>query len=138
MRTILKTTIVLACAASLGLAQDPTAPPPPPDGPHRGPGRGDPVAMLTTTLSLTSDQQTEVRAIFEIMRLKMTEIMEDSTLSKEAKMAKLKELRVSTDVAIKALLTTDQQKKFDELQKNRPRRPGDRQHGPDPGPPPGE
>ncbi|MFA6564906.1 MAG: hypothetical protein WCV00_23575 [Verrucomicrobiia bacterium] len=140
MRTVSKAVIVaLACAASLGLAQAQTQPPPPPDGcPPPGVGPRDPVAMLTTEMSLTSDQQTEIKAIFEVSHLKMEAVMEDTTLSKEAKMAKMKELRTSTDTAIRALLTADQQTKFDELQKKRQRGPGGRHHGPPPGPPPSE
>jgi periplasmic protein CpxP/Spy len=94
--------------------------------------------MFTTELGLTTDQQTEVKAIFEVMHLKMEAIMEDATLSKEVKMAKMKELRTSTDAAIRAILTADQQTKFDELQKKRQHGPGGHRHGRPPGPPPSE
>ena len=140
MKTVLQTIIVaLACVASPGLACAQTSPPPPPDGNSpRGGAPRDPVAMLTSALSLTSDQQSEIKVIFDVWRLKMDAVMEDTTLSSEDRMAKMKELRASMDAAIKAILTADQQKKFDELQKNRPQRPGGRQHGPPPGPPPNE
>ncbi|MBI5822338.1 MAG: hypothetical protein HZA88_25455 [Verrucomicrobia bacterium] len=140
MRTVSKTIIVaLACAAGFGLAYAQTSPPPPPDGcPPPGGTRRDPVAMLTSALSLTSDQQAEIKVIFDVWRLKMDAVMEDTTLSNEDKMAKMKELRATMDTAIKVVLTADQQKKFDELQKNRPQPPGGRQHGRPPGPPPGE
>lgn len=94
--------------------------------------------MLTSALSLTSDQQAEIKVIFDVWRLKMDTVMEDTTLSNEDRMAKMKELRAAMDAAIKVVLTADQQKKFDELQKNRHQPPGGRQHGRPPGPPPGE
>ncbi len=117
--------IMTACMASPMEAQDQTVSSPPEDAPRHGPGREDPVARLTTALGLTPSQQNEVKTLFETMRLKMTEIRDDSILSREAKITLMQELRASTDTAIKALLTADQQKKFDEFQKNHPHRPGD-------------
>lgn len=140
MRTVLRTIIMaLACVAGPGIACAQTSPPSPPDGnsPPNGAPR-DPVAMLTSALGLTSDQQSEIKIIFDVWRLRMDVVMEDTTLSDEDRMAKMKELRASMDAAIKQLLTADQQKKFDELQKNRPQRRGGRQQGPPPGPPPNE
>ena len=88
-------------------------------GPHRGGPMGDPVARLTGALKLTEDQQAQVKAIFDEMHPKMKALMEDESVSREDKMAKMKELREASDAQIKALLTEDQQKAFDELQKQR-------------------
>ena len=89
---------------------------------HRGPG-GNPVEMLTKALTLTDEQQTQVKAIFEEIHPKMKAIMDDASLSKEDKGAKMKELRTASDAKVRALLTADQQKTFDELKQKR------QQHG---------
>ncbi len=111
----------LVCTQSVS-AEDAVAPAKPPagEGKHHGPGPGgNPTEMLTKALSLTAEQQTQVKAIFDESHPKMKAIMEDAALSKEDKGAKLKELRTATDAKVRALLTADQQKTFDELKAKR-------------------
>jgi len=96
---------------------------------HRGPG-GNPVEMLTKALSLTAEQQTQVKAIFEEMRPKMKALMDDQSLSKEDKGAKFKELRTESNTKIKALLTPDQQKLFDDFNKQHQHGPGGQHKAP--------
>jgi Spy/CpxP family protein refolding chaperone len=83
----------------------------------------DPVAMFATALNLTADQQTQIKAILETMHPQMETIENDTTLSQDDKMARLKDLRDATHAKIKALLTPDQQQKFDEILKEK------QQHG---------
>ena len=109
--------LVYAQSAS---AEDATAPakacPPAPaaEGKHHGPG-GNPVEMMTKALNLTAEQQTQLKAIFDENHPKMKAIMDDAALSKEDKAAKMKELRTATDAKVRAVLTAEQQTKFDEM-----------------------
>src|SRR5207244_2472339 len=128
MRTASKAMIaLLACAVSLGLAQSARAQTtPPPSSGQGGPevhdgghAKGDLVAMLTTALKLTADQQTHTKAIFEAMHTQIKAIENDTTLSQDEKMAKMKDLHDATHAKIKAILTPDQQQKFDEILKQR-------------------
>lgn len=77
----------------------------------------DPAAMLTTALDLTADQQTQVKAIFEASHPQMQSIEDDTTLSQDEKMAKITDLRDGIHTKIKAILTPEQQQKFDEILK---------------------
>jgi len=106
----------LVCVQSVS-AEDAVAPAkacPPAEAKHHGPG-GNPVEMLTKALTLTAEQQTQVQVIFDESHPQMKAIMDDAVLSKEDKGAKLKELRSATDAKVRALLTADQQKAFDEF-----------------------
>ena len=98
---------------------------PPAEGKHHGQGQqhGNLGEMLVKELNLTADQKPQVKAIFDEMRPKMKAIMDDQSLSKEDKGAKFKELRTASNTKIKALLTPEQQKLFDDFNKQH-------QHGP--------
>ncbi len=63
---------------------------------------------LTNKLDLTTEQQAQVKQIFEAKRPQM-----------EALHQQMKALRDETDTEIKAILTTDQLKKFEEMQAKR-------------------
>lgn len=128
---------LLACGVSLGLASSAraqTAPPSPPAQgaqvvPDGGEVKGDFVTMLTLVLNLTADQQTQVKAIFEATRAQAKVIADSTTLSEDDKRVKIEELREAANTKIKPLLTPDQQKNFDELQKQLPHGTGTRQPG---------
>lgn len=83
-------------------------------GHDHGP-EGDPVAMFSTALNLTPDQQTQIRAILETVHPQMKVIEDDTTLSKDDQAARMSELHDATHAKIRALLTADQAQKFDEL-----------------------
>ena len=112
-----------------------TTPPPShgtPEAHDGGHGKGDPVAMLTAALDLTADQQTQVKAIFETTHAQAKAVSDDTTLSQDDRMAKMKELHEAAFAKVRALLTPDQQKKFDEMQQRPPHGQGmlDHGHGP--------
>ena len=119
------TIALLAYGVSLGLMKPARAQTTPP--PSLGEGgqevhnggmvRGDFVTMLTLVLSLTADQQTKVRAIFEASRAQEKAIWDNTTLSQDDKRVKIKELRDTANTKIRPLLTPDQQKNFDEVLK---------------------
>lgn len=90
---------------------------PPPDG--RGPG-GDMEArrleMLTKHLSLTTEQQTQVKAILDDQKTQMEALRNDTSTSREEKRPKMMALRKASDDKIRALLTDEQKTKFDAMQ----------------------
>jgi Spy/CpxP family protein refolding chaperone len=92
---------------------------------RRGGGRGgwgNPAEMtkhLTEQLNLTSDQQTKVQGILEDQQKQREALMQDSSLSQDDRRAKGMELRKKTMSDIRAVLTPDQQKQFDEMQARR-------------------
>ena len=66
---------------------------------------------LTTELGLTDAQQASLKPILETSGTSMQAIRQDTTLSREDKMAKMKEARDSVNTQINAVLTPDQQGK---------------------------
>jgi protein CpxP len=122
MKTIRKITLLAVCAlAAAAFAQN--APPPqgaPPEGQghRRGmPSVEDQVKHLTEQLSLTDDQQAKVKTIVEDTHSQMQTIMQDESASREDKMAKARTLHETAMGKVRELLTADQKKKFDDMQK---------------------
>jgi protein CpxP len=99
------------------LAQD--APPPPPGQggpPHGGGMRGNQVEFLTKKLNLTPDQVTQVKAIDEDTMKQAKAVQEDTSLAGPDKRAKMMDIHKTAQGKIRALLTPDQQTKYDALQ----------------------
>lgn len=100
--------------------QSPQAGAPPEHG--RGHGRFDPqkrTEMLTKQLNLTSEQQPKVLDIFKSEQSQMEKLHSDSSLSEEDRRSKMMDIRKATNDQIRALLTADQQKQWDEMQSRR-------------------
>jgi Spy/CpxP family protein refolding chaperone len=114
----------LGLAAPIILAQD--APPPPPKGEHEGHHKGprDPLKMLTEKLNLTADQQAKLKPIAEEQKKALDAVRDDASLEKDAKKAKAKEIWQAYQPKIRALLTPEQQVKFDEMKEDMGRGPG--------------
>lgn len=131
---------VTALSALPAMAQDPaTAPPPPPGqaGPRHGGMRGSQVEFLTDKLNLTPDQVTQVKAIDVDSSNQMKALREDTTTAGPDKRTKMMDIRKASQDKIRALLTPDQQTKFDALQTQMRERRGNRGgDGPPPPPPP--
>src|SRR5512146_1624170 len=95
-----------------------------PRGEMRGPGgpRG-PMSpemeldRLTKELSLTKDQQEKIKPILEDRHKQMMALREDTSGSREEHMTKMRDIRKNTDEQIRQALTSEQQTKFDEMQK---------------------
>jgi protein CpxP len=98
-------------------------------------GRMDPskrAQMLSQHLNLTPDQQSKVKDIFTAQQKQMQSLMQDSSGSREDKRAKFEQMRSETDSQIRAVLTGDQQQKFDTMLKDREQHMrGDREGGQD-------
>jgi Spy/CpxP family protein refolding chaperone len=89
-------------------------------GQGRG-GRGGAIAVWLADITLTADQQTKVDSInakYRGMRPQMSQDM-DST-ARTAAMAKMQELNGKAADEVRAILTPDQQKVFDENRKKNP------------------
>jgi Spy/CpxP family protein refolding chaperone len=133
--------VVLAIGATVlstlpAMAQDPSAPPPPQGqaGPERGgPGRGNQVEFLTKKLNLTPDQVTQVKAIDADTMKQMMALRSDTSLTPDEKKPKMTAIHQASQDKIRAVLTPDQQTKFDALQTEMRGRMRDRGQG---GPPP--
>ena len=85
-------------------------------------GRMDPskrAQMLTEQLNLTKDQQSKVKDILSAQQKQMQSAMQDQSGSREDKRAKFEQMRSETDSQIRAILTGDQQQKFDTMLKER-------------------
>ena len=72
--------------------------------------------MLGKQLNLTSDQQGKVLDILKSEQSQMESLHSDTSLSQEDRRSKMMDIRKTSDDQIRALLTPDQQKKFDEMQ----------------------
>jgi Spy/CpxP family protein refolding chaperone len=134
-----------ALSALPALAQDPPAPQQGQpqqgqDGPrHGGRGMGHQVEFLTKKLNLTPDQVTQVKAIDADSWSQMKALREDTSIAGQDKRAKMMDIHKASQGKIRALLTADQQTKFDaleaEMREHRGYRGGG-QGAPPPPPPP--
>ena len=93
------------------------------------PSVDDQVKRMTKQLSLNDDQQQKLKPILEDQRKQMQQLRNDSSLSQDEKFSKMRDLHEKASSEIKALLTQDQQKKFDEIQQKRRERWESRQDG---------
>jgi periplasmic protein CpxP/Spy len=150
-----RTAVVVLCSAGLGLsaavAQQETAPPPPPDqqqqgpppnGQMQGPRHMDPerrVEMMQRRLDLNDSQTAQVRQIFTESRAQMETIRSNASLAPEDRRAQMMTLHQGEQARIRAVLTPDQQAKFDAMQAKMRERRGDEggQGAPVPPPPSG-
>lgn len=121
---------VLVCglsvaAAGAAVAQD-QAPPPPPQGqmgppPGGGGPRGmmDPgrrAEMLKEHLSLSDDQTSQVKSIFEDSRTKMEALRSNSSLSQDDRRSQMMSIHQAEHDKIEALLTPDQKTKYEAME----------------------
>jgi protein CpxP len=107
---------VMLCATPI-VAQD-TTPGPPHDrmGPHGAGMEEHQLEMLTKRLNLTPDQVTQVKAIDDDTMKQAQAVRADTSLSRDDKRAKMMSLHKEAQDKIRALLTADQQTKYDALQ----------------------
>jgi Spy/CpxP family protein refolding chaperone len=72
---------------------------------------------MTTQLSLTDEQKPKVKAVLENQQTKMREIRNES--DQDARRTKMQDLRKDTQAKMKAILTDDQYKKYQEMSQRR-------------------
>lgn len=74
------------------------------------------VNTLTQALNLNSDQQAKVKTILEDQHQQAVNLISDNSLSRDAKVQKIHEIRQSTIDKVRGTLTSDEQKsKFDTM-----------------------
>ena len=71
--------------------------------------------MLSEKLNLTADQKLKVKPILEDQAQQMKAIHDDTSLTQEQKSAKKKAIHETTHDQINAVLTPEQQEKFQEM-----------------------
>ena len=91
-------------------------------GGHRGMGPTQRVERLAKQLNLTSDQQAKVQGILQKQQTSMQNIRQDSSLSPQDRRTKMMDIRSATDAQIRAVLTADQQQKWDQTQESHQQR----------------
>ena len=77
---------------------------------------------LTKKLNLTADQQTKVQDIFQSEQSQMQSLHQDSSTPQQDRRAKMMDIRKNADTQVRALLDSNQQKKWDEMQARREQR----------------
>ena len=86
----------------------------------QGGGRMDPdaqLAQMTTQYNLTADQQSKIKPILEDRQKQMQALFQDQSGSREEMMTKMMAMRKDSNTKIRAILTEEQQTKFDADQK---------------------
>ena len=140
----LLTALAFGLAAQTAIKAQDSPPPPPPDqgsgdqGQEHWHSRGDMgkrmLQRMKEKLNLTDDQVKQIGAIMKTQTEQMRALREDTTLTRDQKIAKLQELRQANRSQIRALLTSDQQAIFDTMRMGPPG--GSGPNGPLPPPPP--
>ncbi|HEX7157415.1 MAG TPA: hypothetical protein VF214_00265 [Edaphobacter sp.] len=102
------------------MAQDTTPAQGPPPGERTRPSPAEMqerrLKMLTQKLNLTPDQVTQVKAIQDDTASQMKALRDDTSMSQADRRTKMREIAKTSDDKTRALLTPDQQTKYDALQ----------------------
>lgn len=83
---------------------------------HDMPSVEERVQHLTKALNLTTDQQAKVKSILEDQKNQMASLKQETSLSKQDRHAKFQAIHQETRQKIQAVLTDDQQAKFEQMQ----------------------
>ena len=119
---------VLMLGALVMLGQIAFSSPPQQGGQWRGGGRAemDPaqrVENLSKQLNLTEDQKPKILVIYQDEAKQRQALRQDTSLSRQDRMEKMRAVEQSTRKQIETILTDDQKKKWEEIMKqNRGRR----------------
>jgi periplasmic protein CpxP/Spy len=88
-----------------------------PKGYHKH--HGDRMQKLSQELNLTADQQAKIKPIFQQAHAQAKTIHQDTTLNKDQKMAKMKELHQNAMAQMNEILTPEQQATWKQLREQR-------------------
>ena len=140
---LLATGLTLGSAAAFA-QQDSAAPAPDASAPQQGGGHGqwgghqqspdEQVARMTKRYNLSSDQQAQIKPILANQQQQMQALRQDSSLSREDKMAKMKSIREDSSSKIQAVLNDSQKQKFAQDQQRRQQQMEERGAAPAGGP----
>lgn len=112
---------ISACLAVTAVAQDQPSSGQNQQQGHMGHERGpmaSPDQMLqrmTRQLNLTSDQQDKIRPILESQSKQMQDLRQDTSLTRQDRMSKMRQIHDSTMSQIKGVLNPDQQQKLEKM-----------------------
>lgn len=73
------------------------------------------LSHLTKNLSLTSDQQTQIKPILQDRHDQMMQMHQDASMSRPDRMAKMKALDESSNTKLEAVLTGEQKTKYEKM-----------------------
>ena len=93
------------------------------------PSVDDQLQRMSKALSLNEDQQSKIKPILAQQRTEMQQIRNNSSISNDEKFSKMRNTHQQASSQIKALLSEDQQKKFDEFQQRQRERWQSREAG---------
>lgn len=100
-------------------AQENTPPPAQQDGPHGHPSREErqahELSHLQKQLNLTYDQTAQIKTIFSDTDTQMKALHENTSVAPADKRAQMKSIHEATNAKIRAVLTSQQQPKFDAM-----------------------
>jgi len=96
----------------------------PPGGGGRGQNAEAMIKTMKDSLNLSDKQVDSIKAIWEEFMPKQREIFMDQSMDREAKMVKMREVNEARNARIKAQLTDEQFKKFQEMEERRRQRMG--------------
>jgi periplasmic protein CpxP/Spy len=77
-----------------------------------GKGKGNAAGKMAKTLDLTADQKLKMKDVQNTVKGKLQAIKTDKTLTKEQKMAQMKEVNNGLETEIKGILTAEQYTKW--------------------------
>lgn len=92
-----------------------------------GPRGFDPVERMSRELNLTEDQKTRMRAAMDEQRKQRESLQADTTLSRQEKMSRMREMGETSRAKMDEILTTEQKAKQKELMEQRRQRMQDHQ-----------
>ena len=92
------------------------------------------VARMTKRYNLSADQQAQIKPILANQQQQMQALRQDSSLSREDKMAKMKSIREDSSTKIQAILNDSQKQKFAQDQQRMQERMQQRGGPPEGGP----
>jgi Spy/CpxP family protein refolding chaperone len=84
----------------------------------------DQLARMTKQLQLTEEQQAKIKPFIEEQHKQMMDLRQDTSMSREDRFAKFREVRQKSLEKMKAILTTEQQEKWQKIQEERRGRRG--------------
>lgn len=86
------------------------------------PGRGDRLKSLADQLKLSDEQKEKIKPILQDERKKVRELRENKDLSRQDRVAKLKEIREDIRAKVKPILTPEQLEQWNKLRSEGPGR----------------
>ena len=90
---------------------------------HRGPMSPDQeLSHLTKALNLTSDQQSQIKPILQSRQDQLMQFHQDTSLSRENRMAKMKSLDADSNTKLEGILTSEQKPKYEQMVAHRKER----------------